>query len=64
MVCRLFGPAGEGLPFTRVHAGTVGTKLPYQMEAEGAWEKDGKSAVSTWEKGGKAKKGGLAGSML
>jgi hypothetical protein len=32
------------------------------MKAEGAWEQDGKSAVSTWEKGEKAKKGGLAGS--
>ncbi len=32
------------------------------MKAEGAWEKDGKSAVCIWEKGGKAKKGGLAGS--
>jgi hypothetical protein len=34
------------------------------MKAEGAWEKNGKSAVSTWEKSGKAKKGGLAGSRL
>jgi hypothetical protein len=47
-----------------MHAGTVGTKLPYQMKAEGAWEKGGKSAVSTWEKGGKAKKSGLADSRL
>ena len=64
MVCRPSGPAGEGLPFTIVHSGTAGTKIPYQMKAEGAWEKDGMSAVSTWEKGGKAKKGGLAGSKL
>jgi len=28
------------------------------MKAEGAWEKDGKSVVSSWEKGGKAKEGG------
>jgi len=64
MICRPFGLAGEGLPCTRVHSGTVGTKIPYQKKAEGAWEKDGMSAVSTWEKGGKAKKGGLAGSKL
>jgi hypothetical protein len=34
----------------------VNTKIPYQMRAEGKWEKDGKSAVSTWEKGRRAKK--------
>jgi len=50
-VCR---SAGEGLPFTGVHSGTVGTKIPYQMKAEGTWEKDGKIAVSTWERGGKS----------
>jgi hypothetical protein len=36
--------------------GTVSTKIPYQVEAEGTWEKDGRSAASTWEEGGKAKK--------
>jgi len=34
------------------------------MKAVSAWEKYRKSAVSTWEKSGKAKKGGLAGSTL
>jgi hypothetical protein len=64
MTCGPYGPAGEGLSFTIVHSGTVGTKIPYQMKAEGAWEKDGKSAVNSWEKGRKAKKGGSAGSRL
>jgi hypothetical protein len=30
---------------------STGTKIPYQMRVEGKWEKDGKGAVSTWEKG-------------
>jgi len=64
MGCRPCGSAGEGLPFTGVRSGTIGTKIPYQMRAEGTWEKDGKSAVNTWEKGGKAKKGGSTGSRL
>ena len=40
---------GEQLPFTGVLSGTVGTKIPYQVKAEGAWEKDGKSAMITCE---------------
>lgn len=47
-----------GLPrkdcHSKVLSGSLSTKIPYQMKAEGSWEKDGRSAVSTWEKGGKA----------
>ncbi len=52
-------PVGVGLPFSGVHSGSVDTKIPYQMKAEGTWEKDGKNAVSTWEKREERKKAGL-----
>ena len=46
-----------GLPMKDFHSnllsGTFSTKIQYQMKAEVSWEKDGRSAVKTWEKGEK-----------